>query len=460
MTLHRPFSRVPATRTPRSTLLLVLLVALLAVPALLRPAPPAYAAPLTAGDIAVIGFNISGDPQQFTIVTLADIDGGEVIKITDAGWTGSGFMSNTSEGTITWTTPGGGIPAGTVIQFSIGKGNNNVSMSPSLGSISVTGWTSTSTFGSPFSGAGDQILIYQGTSDFIYGFTNTNDGSISAPGEWSNTVGTFTQQSLLPPGLVNSTGSNVATAHALTGMGFSNQGPLHEDNNVYIGLTTGTKDDLLTAIGTDSNWTGDDSTPQDIAPGGTQFTGSNPIFTVSTNAPPTADAGGPYTVNEGGTVVLAGSGTDSDGTIATYEWDLDGDGNFGETGAAATRGNETGQTPTFNAAGLNGPASFPISLRVTDDGGATDTDTSVSISITNVAPTADAGGPYTVNEGGTVALAGSGSDPVDGLTYAWDLDNDGTFGETGAAATRGDETGQTPTFSAAGLNGPGSVSLV
>src|SRR3712207_7501064 len=38
--------------------------------------------------------------------------------------------------------------------------------------------------------------------------------------------------------------------------------------------------------------------------------------------------------------------------------------------------------------------------------------------------------------------------------YAWDLDGDGTFGETGVAAARGAETGPTPTFSAAGLAGP------
>jgi hypothetical protein len=36
----------------------------------------------------------------------------------------------------------------------------------------------------------------------------------------------------------------------------------------------------------------------------------------------------------------------------------------------------------------------------------------------------------------------------------WDLDGDGIFGETGAAASRGDETGATPSFDAASLDGP------
>ncbi len=80
----------------------------------------------------------------------------------------------------------------------------------------------------------------------------------------------------------------------------------------------------------------------------------------------------------------------------------------------------------------------------------------------NVAPTAVAGGPYTVLTGGTVGLQSAGtSDPdqnASSLSYAWDLDGDDVFGETGAAAGRGDETGPTPTFSAVGV-APGSVTV-
>ena len=56
----------------------------------------------------------------------------------------------------------------------------------------------------------------------------------------------------------------------------------------------------------------------------------------------------------------------------------------------------------------------------------------VRISLPNLAPTADAGGPYTVAEGSAVTLTASGSDPERGtVTYAWDLDNDGTFETAG-----------------------------
>lgn len=50
----------------------------------------------------------------------------------------------------------------------------------------------------------------------------------------------------------------------------------------------------------------------------------------------------------------------------------------------------------------------------------------------NDAPTTDAGGPYAVVEGATAQLTATGADREDdaralGLTYAWDLDGDGTF---------------------------------
>ncbi|EMI21720.1 fibrinogen-binding protein [Rhodopirellula maiorica SM1] len=57
---------------------------------------------------------------------------------------------------------------------------------------------------------------------------------------------------------------------------------------------------------------------------------------ISTNQSPVADAGGPYAVNEGASIILDGTGsTDPDGDRLKYLWDLDGDGVFGETGSSA-----------------------------------------------------------------------------------------------------------------------------
>lgn len=81
----------------------------------------------------------------------------------------------------------------------------------------------------------------------------------------------------------------------------------------------------------------------------------------------------------------------------------------------------------------------------------------------NQPPVADAGGPYFVAEESNVALDGSGSSdpnqPADALTYVWDLDGDGLFGETGAGAAKGDEIGVAPVFSAANLDGPSTATV-
>jgi hypothetical protein len=63
----------------------------------------------------------------------------------------------------------------------------------------------------------------------------------------------------------------------------------------------------------------------------------------------------------------------------------------------------------------------------------------------NAPPTVDAGGPYTVVEGGSVTVSATGTDPDgDALTYAWDLDGNGTFEKPGASFV----------FSAAGIQAP------
>ncbi len=121
---------------------------------------------------------------------------------------------------------------------------------------------------------------------------------------------------------------------------------------------------------------------------------------------PIAEAGGPYTVPEGGTVVLDGSASyDPDGPnrIVSYAWDLDGDGSFGETGPDAVRGDETRIRPTFSAAGLDGPGTYSVGLKVTDLDGRTNlvADTA-TVSITNVAPTLSIDGAPTIQEGGAL----------------------------------------------------------
>ncbi|MFC1717980.1 PKD domain-containing protein, partial [Candidatus Poribacteria bacterium] len=91
--------------------------------------------------------------------------------------------------------------------------------------------------------------------------------------------------------------------------------------------------------------------------------------------PPVADAGGPYTVNEGDSVTVTATGIDPGGLPITFEWDLDNDGNF-ET---------PGQSVTLSALDLDGPSSHTIWVKVTNSGGFYSTSES-TVEVLNVAP--------------------------------------------------------------------------
>ena len=135
---------------------------------------------------------------------------------------------------------------------------------------------------------------------------------------------------------------------------------------------------------------------------------------------PTANAGGNQSGNEGTGVALHGTGNNSAGDAITgYAWDLDNNGTF-ET---------PGQDVSFNP---DLPGNYTVNLRVTDDDGQTAVN-SANITINNVAPTANAGGNQSGNEGTGVSLHGSGTTaPGDAIiSYAWDLDNNGTFETSG-----------------------------
>ncbi len=245
---------------------------------------------------------------------------------------------------------------------------------------------------------------------------------------------------------------------------------------------------------------------------GTVDSAPDTVTISTTNSAPVADAGGPYTVDEGASVSLDANGSsDPDGDPLSYAWDLDNDGVFDDAvGAIASFSrNDNGSfnvavevsdgllssiatavvtvnnvVPTVNAGtdqsvntgvsvSFTGTFSDPgtdthtvewnfgdgslasgtlttshayavagtytVTLTVTDDDGGVGSDTLiVTVSNVNVAPVADAGGPYTVDEGASVSLDANGSSDPDGdpLSYAWDLDNDGAFDDAvGAIAS-------------------------
>lgn len=124
------------------------------------------------------------------------------------------------------------------------------------------------------------------------------------------------------------------------------------------------------------------------------------------NAPPTADAGGPYFVDEGVSVLVAGLGSDPDDDPLTFTWDLDNNGSF-ET---------AGQAVTFSAAGRDGPDTQTVVLQVCDPSNACAT-SNATVNIVNVAPTVTLNGLSSANEGDTNSYSFTTSDPGEPDTF-------------------------------------------
>jgi len=193
-------------------------------------------------------------------------------------------------------------------------------------------------------------------------------------------------------------------------------------------------------------------TPFMLVGGATPRTDLQPLNRTnldSTNTIPSgANAGGPYVINEGQNLGLSASATDPDiGQTLTYSWDINGDGTYGDAA-----GQVVNVTPAQLAAigGITSGVALNVRVRVTD-GLAYTISPATTFTMNNLPPTANAGGPYTISEGQNLVLnAGASADPYPGdtLSYTWDINGDGTYG---------DATGVNPTVTWAQLNALGIV---
>ena len=181
-----------------------------------------------AGDIALVGYGADAGVKSFAFVLLADL-AGQTIYFTDNGWLAAGgFRAN--EGTVSYTVPAD-AKVGTVITI------------PGL-----TGQFNPST-------SGDQILAYTGSAaepTFLFAL-NFADGKTVFAGDATNS-----NTSAVPTSL---TAGKDALAFG-------------DDNGAYSGPTTGTRAEILAAIGDARNWTTNDTAGVAYASGFTVDSGS------------------------------------------------------------------------------------------------------------------------------------------------------------------------------------------
>ncbi|MCC1485270.1 hypothetical protein, partial [Winogradskyella immobilis] len=184
---------------------------------------------LSAGDIAITGYNNDGD-DQIAFVLLTDITTGTVINFTDRGWlnTNAFRAGNTGrEGTLTWTSDTD-LPCGTQITIQSAD-DGTLAIIPNIGTL-----TETDDF--EFRGNGDQIIVYQGLDTnptFIYAL------NYNAPG-WTATAGSQ-QESAIPTGLTDGINSIDIGGD--------------DDNGAYNCTITNDPALILAAVSDINNWT-------------------------------------------------------------------------------------------------------------------------------------------------------------------------------------------------------------
>jgi basic membrane lipoprotein Med (substrate-binding protein (PBP1-ABC) superfamily)/fibronectin type 3 domain-containing protein len=151
-----------------------------------------------------------------------------------------------------------------------------------------------------------------------------------------------------------------------------------------------------------------------------------PLFAMWA-APPKADAGPDQTIPEGSSATMDGSGSgDPYNDLVAYAWDTDGDGAYDDA---------TGVNPSvpFYDNGV-----YNVNLQVTDAYSMTAKAT-LTITVTNVAPTATFNAPAVVVQGSTIPISLTSphdASPVDGLAgfqYAFDCGSGGGYGAFGSS---------------------------
>jgi hypothetical protein len=134
---------------------------------------------------------------------------------------------------------------------------------------------------------------------------------------------------------------------------------------------------------------------------------------------PTADAGGPYSIQEGQSLTLDASASfDTQGLPLTFKWDVNGDGFFGD----ATGINPTLSWSRLQALGITASGSpFSIQVRALDPNGRIDTSVAVTLTVTPAPTLVTLSGSSSLTEGTsyTLTLTPGPTTVPDGYTIQW-----------------------------------------
>eukprot|EP00526_Cylindrotheca_closterium_P006820 CAMPEP_0113637648 /NCGR_PEP_ID=MMETSP0017_2-20120614/19713_1 /TAXON_ID=2856 /ORGANISM="Cylindrotheca closterium" /LENGTH=752 /DNA_ID=CAMNT_0000548699 /DNA_START=205 /DNA_END=2463 /DNA_ORIENTATION=+ /assembly_acc=CAM_ASM_000147 len=177
---------------------------------------------LKAGDVQIIGVH-SDNPDEIALVALQDLPANLELYLTDDAWTGNGFRG--SEGTVKLIVPDSGITKGSFFGF-----GDETSLPYASSWSQVSGSLALST-------QGDALAVYCKPTESTFNFL----AALSLSGSWVSS-GFSSTNGALPPGLEQ---ANTALSH--------------RDNYQYVGPTSGSRNELISAIGDEANWKGSNS---------------------------------------------------------------------------------------------------------------------------------------------------------------------------------------------------------
>ncbi|MFH2027564.1 MAG: PKD domain-containing protein, partial [Nanoarchaeota archaeon] len=289
---------------------------------------------------------------------------------------------------------------------------------------------------SGLSNSGELINISNGTDSALFNYTdliNLANGNGKTLERYNFRSDNWAESNNVDgtPGAQNSIYDNEAPIVMFT----INSTPINEGESVLLNATQSTDKDII-----DYKWEFGDGNTQSGAVLSTTtyqynenktydirltitdsagFTNSTTNQLIVDDLAPTAEAGADQTVDEGTIVNFDGRlSVSSPDTIVSYEWDIDNDGTYDLDGVT--------NSTTYADNGI-----YTVTLRVTDEDGSTATDT-LTITVNDVNPNAEAGDNKTVAEDTLVIFNASQSTPGsadDQITkYEWNF-GDGSTAE-------------------------------